>query len=261
MRATLLRRLLKSRPPLPPLRRTYSASTPPQPNSPDQHSQTQQPQPQPQQPPLTYPSAPSPHHHSLSTFLSHASRTNLDPSSTVYVGTHFEYTALHALSRYGFALRRVGGVSDGGIDLLGTWTLPLPDHNEKGVVLKVLAQCKAVQRGGPHLVRELEGAFAAAPAGWRGSKSVMGLLVGCKAATKGMREAVGRSRWPMGFVACSVEGRVEQFLWNRRAEEEGLEGVGVGMRYRDGGGERELVLTWRGRNLPFVEGGEGGGEG
>ncbi len=226
-------------------------------------SQSPPPEPHSQQP-LTYPSSPSPHHTTLATFLSHASRTNLDPASTVYVGTHFEYTVLHALSRYGLSLRRVGGVSDGGIDLLGTWTLPahLPDNSnpsEKGNVLRVLAQCKAVQRGGPHLVRELEGAFAAAPAGWRGTRGVMGLLVGCRAATKGMREAVGRSRWPMGFVACSVEGRVEQFLWNRRAEEEGLEGVGVGMRYLGGGegGERELVLTWRGRNLPFVEDKEG----
>ena len=277
MRVPLLRRLLNSRPPLPPFRRTYSAATPPQPtpDSPDQQPQPQsqpqpqpqpqlQPQPQPQQPqqpqpqppPLTYPAAPSPHHTTLPTFLAHAARTNLDPSSTVYVGTHFEYTALHALARYGLALRRVGGVSDGGIDLLGTWTLPLPDTTNN-FEMRVLAQCKAVQRAGPHLVRELEGAFAAAPAGWRGRSGVMGLLVGRKAATKGMREAVGRSRWPMGFVACSPEGRVEQFLWNRRAEEEGLEGVGVGMRYGGGGGERELVLTWRGRNLPFVEGGGG----
>lgn len=245
--------------------RTYSASAPRLPTSESQTPEQQEPQPppppssssdatpsHPSSPPLIYPSAPASHHTSLPTFLAHAARTNLDPSSTVYVGTHFEYTALHALSRYGLALRRVGGVADCGIDLLGTWALPSASTSSSSSsrVLRVLVQCKAVQRAGPHLVRELEGAFAGAPAGWRGG-GVLGLLVGEKPATKGMREAVGRSRWPMGFVACSREGRVEQFLWNQRAEEEGLEGMGVGMKYVVG--EKELVLTWKGRNLPFVE--------
>jgi hypothetical protein len=87
---------------------------------------------------------------------------------------------------------------------------------------------------------------------------VVGLLVTEKHATKGIREALARSRWPMGFVACSREGVVEQFLWNRRAEEEGLEGFGVGMRY-GGDGRQELVLTWKGRNLPFVKADEASG--
>ncbi|KAK3900620.1 hypothetical protein C8A05DRAFT_35730 [Staphylotrichum tortipilum] len=286
IRGTLLRQLLKHRP-LPPqqlLQRTYSAtaSSPSQPPSqPDEPSpptspslQTTNPsqlppsQPSPSStpstlPPLTYPSSPSsPHHTTLSTFLSYAARTNLDRSSTVYIGTHFEYTAALALSRFGLALRRVGGASDCGIDLLGTWTLPLPPSAGRGPPLRVLAQCKALaRRAGPHLVRELEGAFAGAPAGWRGGKGVVGLLVTEKPATKGVREALGRSGWAMGFVACSREGRIGQVLWNRRAEEEGLEGVGVGMRY-SGEGEGEVMLTWGGRNLPLldqVEEGEMGG--
>ncbi|KAK4126310.1 hypothetical protein N657DRAFT_643103 [Parathielavia appendiculata] len=202
---------------------------------------------------LIYPPSPSPHHTNLPSFLAHATRTNLDPSSTVYVGTHFEYTTIQSLSRYGLVLRRVGGVSDGGIDLLGTWPSLPPSSSGQGP-LRVLAQCKAVQRPGPHLVRELEGAFAAAPAGWRGKSGVVGLLVAEKPATRGIREALGRSRWPMGFVACSRAGRVEQFLWNRRAEEEGLEEVEVRLRYFEDGA-KDLVLTWRGKALaPFVEG-------
>jgi hypothetical protein len=97
---------------------------------------------------------------------------------------------------------------------------------------------------------------------------VVGLLVTEKPATKGIREALARRRWPMGFVACSRAGEVGQFLWNARAEEAGLEGLGVGMRYVDGGGGgKELVLTWKGKNLPLVregeeaEGGEGGERG
>ncbi|KAL2200425.1 hypothetical protein P885DRAFT_28695 [Corynascus similis CBS 632.67] len=204
-------------------------------------------------PPLIYPSAPSPHHTDLPTFLAYSRRTNLDPSSTVYVGTHFEYTAAAALVRYGLSLRRVGGASDCGIDLLGIWSLSLPHPAPKE--LRVIAQCKAVRRPGPHLVRELEGAFAGAPAGWRPTTTttrsgVVGLLVTERPATKGIREALARSRWPMGYVACSREGSVGQFLWNQRAEEEGLEGLGVGLRH-GGGQEKEVVLTWRGKTLSF----------
>lgn len=211
-------------------------------------------------PPLIYPPSPSPHHSDLPSFLAYASRVDLDPTSNVYVGTHFEYTVLTSLARYGFSLRRVGGVSDCGIDLLGTWSLPLPPSASspsdlpQAPTLRILVQCKAVQRPGPHLIRELEGAFVGAPAGWRGrAGGVLGLLVTERAATKGIRDALGRSGWPMGFVACSREGKVEQMLWNRRAEEEGWEGLGVGTRFNGDGG-REVGLVWRGRNLPLLGG-------
>lgn len=54
----------------------------------------------------------------------------------------------------------------------------------------------------------------------------------------------------MGYVLCEDDGRVLQMLWNRRAEQEGLEGVGVGLKY--GGGEkseREVILTWKGETI------------
>lgn len=74
-------------------------------------------------------------------------------------------------------LRRVGGKSDGGIDLLGWWWLPLcsadavmpPDNGSKpwpdsDVLprrrLRVLAQCKAEKKKfGPNYVREMEGVW------------------------------------------------------------------------------------------------------
>ncbi|AEO55397.1 hypothetical protein MYCTH_2299174 [Thermothelomyces thermophilus ATCC 42464] len=222
-----------------------------------QQSVQQEQQQRPPSPPLIYPSAPSPHHTDLPSFLAHAARTNLDPSSTVYVGTHFEYTVAGALARFGLSLRRVGGASDCGIDLLGTWSLPpfsaeqQQQQQQRQQQLRVLAQCKAVQRPGPHLVRELEGAFVGAPAGWRAAadrRGVLGLLVTERPATRGIREALARSRWPMGYVACSREGVVGQFLWNQMAQEEGLEGFGVGMRHGGARG-KELVLTWKGRYL------------
>lgn len=140
------------------------------------------------------------------------------------------------------SLKRVGGKSDNGIDLLGTWLLPSARQP-----LKVLIQCKAHARKiDPAQARELEGAFVGAPQGWRGS-GLLGLLVTQKSATKGVREALGRSRWPMGYVLCAADGKIMQMLWNHRAEEEGLEGIQVELKYSGGDREaREVVLTWKG---------------
>jgi Protein of unknown function (DUF2034) len=169
----------------------------------------------------------------------------MDSTSKVYLGTHYEYTVQIALSRLGMSLKRIGGKSDCGIDLLGTWDLPSSPQPRK-----VLIQCKALAiKVKPSLARELEGAFVGAPRGWRDA-GVLGFLVSKQPATKGVREALGRSRWPMGYVLCGDDGRVLQMLWNKRAEQEGLEGIGVGLKY--GGGEkseRKVILTWKGETI------------
>src|SRR4051812_11170123 len=67
---------------------------------------------------LAFPDLGSPHHRDLSSFLAYAERTGLDPNSTVYVGTHYEYRVASKLSKFGFALKRIGGASDNGIDLI-----------------------------------------------------------------------------------------------------------------------------------------------
>lgn len=196
---------------------------------------------------LIYPEAPTAQHCDLPSFLAHAERTGLDQSSTVYVGTHYEYTVAANLARYGFHLKRVGGVGDFGTDLLGTWTPPSTSQ-----FIKILAQCKAgTQRIGPQHIRELEGAFAGAPAGWRGG-GVLALLISERTATKGVRDAMGRSRWPMGFVSCAREGSVVQMLWNRRAHEEALEGFAVTTRHDDEGRE-DIRLQLNGKMLPLSE--------
>lgn len=199
---------------------------------------------------LIYPDPPTTQHCNLSSFLSYAERTGLEKKSTVFVGTHYEYTVALSLSRYGFALKRVGGQSDYGTDLLGTWTPPGSSQT-----LRVLVQCKAgTSRVGPNFIRELEGAFVGAPSGWRGS-GVLGLLVSQRPATKGVRDGMGRSKWPMGYICCEGDGAVKQMVWNRRAEEEGLEGFGVTSRHGEGG-EMELVLVKDGKILPLLEGTE-----
>ncbi|KAM4057039.1 restriction endonuclease [Hirsutella rhossiliensis] len=190
---------------------------------------------------LQFPDAPTTRHSDLASFLDHTRRTGLDEKSTVYVGTHYEYTVADALSRHGFFLKRIGGASDYGTDLIGTWTLPSLDHP-----MRVLLQCKAgVQRVGPQHVRELEGAFIGAPVGWRGD-GVLGVLVSERAATKGVRDSLCRSRWPMAFACCSRTGALTQMLWNRRAEEQGLEGFGVTVKHAQDQAP-ELVLTRDGK--------------
>lgn len=201
--------------------------------------------------------SPSSNHHDLKSFLSYTQRSGLDEKSTVYVGTHYEYTVAAKLARYGFSLRRVGGSFDAGTDLFGAWKPPTtasPPPPRPPPTLKVLIQCKAsAARSKPQLIRELEGAFVGAPPGWRG-EDTMALLVTDKPATKGTRDALGRSRWPMGYVCCSREGAVLQMIWNRRAEEIGLEGFGAAARYVGAAGEEaELVLTRHGEPLPLLD--------
>ncbi|KAA8635867.1 hypothetical protein SMACR_01728 [Sordaria macrospora] len=191
----------------------------------------------------------SSNHHDLASFLQYAKRTGLGQETTIFVGTHYEYTVSSLLAAYGFSLNRVGGQHDFGIDLLGTWSVPTAERP-----LRVIVQCKAIQVTRPHLIRELEGAFVGAPVGWRGSE-VFGVLVASKIATKGTRDALVRSRWPLVFIGCSREGKVEQLLWNHRAEQEGLQGLVVAKRHSPDGGE-QLVLTHKGKHLPLkkVEG-------
>ncbi|KAI4272211.1 MAG: hypothetical protein LQ337_005459 [Flavoplaca oasis] len=193
-------------------------------------------------------SAPPPHN-SLQTFLAHAQSTNLPPTSTVYIGTCYEYLCLATLRRLSFTLIRSGGRSDRGIDLLGHWTIPsLP------FPLRVLVQCKALKaKISPETVRELEGIFAGAPIGWRG-ENVIGVLCAKREATKGVREAVRRSAVPVIWIMIEDlgqgRGNVRQILWNQRVNQLGAEGVGVGARYLPGAEgqkvKQEVVLIWKG---------------
>ncbi|KAI0478804.1 hypothetical protein GGR56DRAFT_672799 [Xylariaceae sp. FL0804] len=209
-------------------------------------------------------------HHDVASYAAYAARVGLDPASKTYVGTRYEYVVAAALRGVlGFGpVRRVGGRADRGIDLLGEWRVPSSSPLLRP--LRVLVQCKAVSpraassssssssEVGPRHVRELEGAFAGAPPGWRGggdssehgngNGGVLGVYVTPRPATRGIRDALATSRWPMAFVCCSRDGLLTQVLWNRRAEEEGLAGLGVAVRHsQDAPREQSsVVLTWKG---------------
>lgn len=123
--------------------------------------------------------------------------------------------------------------------------------------LRVLVQCKATKaKPAPERIREMEGAMAGAPEGWRGANTV-GVLCAKQAATKGVREAVRRCGTPVVWIMIEEDdegagtGRVRQVLWNEKVAAMGAEGVGVGVRYAEtraaGGLEKEAVLLWEGR--------------
>lgn len=178
------------------------------------------------------------HHTSLPEFLKYAEAANLSPTSTVYRGTHYEYTVAETLERLAFSLTRVGRASDLGIDLLGSWALP-----SRPKPLNVLVQCKA-EAPKPSMIRELEGAVVGAPVRYRGEGTIA-ILAAAKEATKGVRDAVGRSGLPMAYLNITIEGKIRQFVWNHAAVECGLEGVGVALKYLVDG-DSEVTLTWKG---------------
>jgi hypothetical protein len=107
------------------------------------------------------------------------------------------------------------------------------------------------------MIRELEGAYVGAPAGWRGV-DVMALLITRDPATLGVRNALQRSRLPMGFAQITEEGTLRQFMWNHVAQEARLTGMSVTSEYRralqsassgsgDGSVESAISLQWMGK--------------
>lgn len=198
---------------------------------------------------------PSSQHHNLATFLSYAERTSLPTTSTVYVGTRYEYTVLQSLRQYALALHRVGGRDDAGIDLVGTWHLP---ERERERAVRVLVQCKALKtKLGPNLVRELEGALRQAPVGWRTAQTA-GILVSPREATKGVRDTLARSSYPLFWLMVEQDGTLKQALWNSRAESLGLDPLGVETRYgfaeEDSGSiTTQVTITWDGCDIPDLD--------
>ena len=176
------------------------------------------------------PTPPNSTHYSQESFLAHSKRTGLNPSSTVFTGTRYEYLTLSCLRRLGIELANVGGTGDKGVDLVGFWHLPQwtrksptaidrEQVEEQGTEkIKVVVQCKriaptarATKSISPSVVRELEGAFRGAPPGWRGygGDSVLGILVSTRAATKGVIEGMKRSERPLAWVLLEEFEEVE----------------------------------------------------
>lgn len=191
----------------------------------------------------------APRHHDVPSYLAYADTISLSPKSPTYIGTRYEYLCVSTLARLSFSLTRMGGSNDAGVDLFGTWKLPSLPHP-----LRVLVQCKARRANiSPETVRELEGAAAGAPEGWRGDGTIR-VLCAKRPATKGVREAVKRSATPLVWVMIEDtdqdEGKVRQVLWNQRVGELGAQGMAVGLQHSSRGHgtiANEAVLLWKGK--------------
>ena len=213
-------------------------------------------------PPL--PTPPSQNHHDLPSFLAYAHRIDLPETSTVYQGTHYEYTVQQTLRHSAFCLHRVGGRDDAGVDLVGTWHLPAREHP-----LRVFVQCKALKnKVSPNLVRELEGSFRLPPpattgGGGGGAAEKAGVLVSTREATKGVRDAMARSAYPVMWMMVERDGSLQQVLWNTKVEELGVGRLGVEVRHHtsthasravDGTTrDKDIVLTWDGEEIPGMD--------
>lgn len=124
----------------------------------------------------------------------------------------------------------------------------------------MFVQCKALKtKLGPNLVRELEGSFnlRQAPVG-SGGGGKLGVLVGTREATKGVRDAMARSSYPVMWMMVEKEGgRVLQTLWNAKMEEMGLGALGVEVQFssasESGQATRSIALTWDGEEIPSMD--------
>ena len=197
------------------------------------------------------PKSPSQNHNDLLSFLGYAQRTGLGQSTTTYVGTHYEYTVQQTLREYGISLHRVGGRDDAGVDLVGTWHIPQTEHP-----VRVFMQCKALRKkAGPYLLRELEGSFRSLPAvGWK-TLHKAAVLVCPTHATKGVRDGMTRSPYPLIWLMVDRDGTLQQALWNANVEKLGMGMLGVETLHGGGGDvpEKRVGLTWDGVELPHMD--------
>jgi predicted helicase len=114
-------------------------------------------------------------------------------------GTQFEQLTLNLLSQQKFKLRRVGGRSDGGIDLRGSIDL----RNE----WNVFVQCKCESsKAGPRYIRELEGVLST-------EMNAFGVLATANAWTTESRQRFLYSKYSMMGIVIA-EDRIQNMWLN-----------------------------------------------
>ncbi|KAI1308747.1 hypothetical protein EDD11_004185 [Mortierella claussenii] len=150
--------------------------------------------------------------------------------STLYRGTLFEYQTQDILrERLGIYTQRSAGTNDLGVDLRGTWFLPLSASPERGDMvrhLKVIVQCKTLNSNiGPKYVRELQGSLSYE------TQPTMAILAINSEFTKQALLPFKKSLWPMALVVIDVDrNECKKLMWNRAAEKV-MHGVQIGTRY------------------------------
>ncbi|KZV76658.1 hypothetical protein PENSPDRAFT_673310 [Peniophora sp. CONT] len=184
--------------------------------------------------------------------------------STVARGTAFEERSLRLLRDHlSMSLARVGGKSDGGIDLAGWWWLPHAHAHASDTQgrrrLRVLAQCKAESKKmGPAYLRELEGVALRqhAASDPHADRTLVAALISQSAFTKACLLAAQASPVPLMLLHLPEDGDgLGTAIWNAalgsstgvlggEAELRWAYGVGTGDT-----GEAAPALFWRGARL------------
>ncbi|KAG0322748.1 hypothetical protein BGZ97_004403 [Linnemannia gamsii] len=179
---------------------------------------------------------------------------NMD--STIYRGTLFEYQTQKILQKtLGIYTQRSAGNGDLGVDLRGTWFLPLsasPEAGDKVRHLKVIVQCKKMaSKIGPKYVRELQGSLSFE------TQPTMAILAISSEYTKQALLPYAKSLWPMALVVIDTEAQeCRKLMWNRAAEKV-MHGLQVGTKWmpgRDGELESRPVLCFKGKVLKRLPG-------
>lgn len=176
--------------------------------------------------------------------------------STIYRGTLFEYQTQKILQKtLGIYTQRSAGNGDLGVDLRGTWFLPLsasPQAGDKVRHLKVIVQCKKMtSKIGPKYVRELQGSLSFE------TQPTMAILAVSSEYTKQALLPYAKSLWPMALVVIDTEAQeCRKLMWNRAAEKV-MHGLQVGTKWmpgRDGELENRPVLCFNGKVLKRLPG-------
>lgn len=179
---------------------------------------------------------------------------NMD--STIYRGTLFEYQTQEILRKtLGIYTQRSAGNGDLGVDLRGTWFLPLSASPKEGDMvrhLKVIVQCKKMaSKIGPKFVRELQGSLSFE------TQPTMAILAASSEYTKQALLPYAKSLWPMALVVIDPEAQeVRKLMWNRAAEKV-MHGLQVGTKWMPGNGaglESRPVLCFEGKVLKRLPG-------
>ncbi|KAG0199471.1 hypothetical protein BGX28_007269 [Mortierella sp. GBA30] len=177
-------------------------------------------------------------------------------NSTIYRGTLFEYQTQEILREcLGIYTQRSAGNNDLGVDLRGTWFLPLsasPKPGDKVRHLKVIVQCKMMNaKIGPKFVRELQGSLSYE------SQPTMAILAISSEFTKQALLPYAKSLWPMALVVIDTNTReCRNLMWNRAAEKV-MHGVQIGTTWQSGKKgqlESRPVLCYKGKVVERLPG-------
>lgn len=170
-------------------------------------------------------------HQDLESFLDDARHRGLGETTTLYQGTIYELKVKSLLEQHQMQLERIGGKSDGGVDLRGSWPLDL-------LPLKVSVQCKRYgKKLGPENFRALVGTLFdnTGDYRWRDAPDcrALGILASPHPASADSTRYMTNSVVPLVFMSITLDGQLQQFICNDAASRIGLDKISIKSRYEE----------------------------